>query len=277
MIRSKSARMSDNSNVYVQVFSDFHFLRTYPYRFAHKADILILAGDIIANSTPISGNVFDRFLRYVNVTWKDTILVLGNHELYNFEGTFGETIKRYAKQISKYRNIHLLEQSAITIRGIRFIGGIYWRPGELAHNNDKIKFTMQRDETMESVIHRPTVKFIMREIATQSNLFVVTHFPPFECDDDLDIIVHDHLTDNNFSHPCVPWVYGHTHRHVTVTCNRFKMICNQSRTFPRGPDNGYTHDGLFRVRFGAVKIYPPPPDQKYQPPTRRIVGIDRIS
>lgn len=92
-----------------------------------KADVLILAGDIVDTGSLMEpkyrarvSEVFNRF----STNYRHVIYVMGNHEHYN--GDFYKTQDRINEFLFSFKNIVLLEKTGIFIDDIRFFGGTMW-------------------------------------------------------------------------------------------------------------------------------------------------------
>lgn len=92
-----------------------------------KADVLILAGDIVDTGslleTKYRARVREIFSRF-SQNYKNVIYVMGNHEHYN--GDFFKTQARLNEFLFEFKNIVLLEKTGIMIDDVRFFGGTMW-------------------------------------------------------------------------------------------------------------------------------------------------------
>jgi Icc-related predicted phosphoesterase len=105
-----------------------------------KADVLILAGDII-----VADKLFDKgerhyldgrefkvsmndryhgFFEQVCEEFKDVIYILGNHEHYN--GDFPETLPHIKEKLSYLKNLHILEKEKFVLEDVIFLCGTMW-------------------------------------------------------------------------------------------------------------------------------------------------------
>lgn len=88
---------------------------------ATDADVVVLAGDI-----HVGRNGLDWALK--QFPDKPVLYVLGNHEYY------GKAIPRFTEKLREFAsgtNIHILEQEALTIDGVTFLGCTLWTDFEL--------------------------------------------------------------------------------------------------------------------------------------------------
>lgn len=109
-------------------FENNHSIYTNP----EKADTLVLSGDIFVAETLREGvsrylkektRVLDFFDR-VSAAYKNIVYVMGNHEHYH--GDFAHTANRIFATLSKYDNVHFLDNQTVTIDGVLFVGGTMW-------------------------------------------------------------------------------------------------------------------------------------------------------
>ena len=106
-----------------QLYSDIHleFYNTFP-KIPKLEDNLILAGDIGKLNTVNYKPFFD----YCSSSWKKVFYILGNHEYYINKESIEETTNKYKQFFSNYNNIHLLNNSFVTIDNINIYGSTLW-------------------------------------------------------------------------------------------------------------------------------------------------------
>lgn len=84
------------------------------------ADVLVLAGDV--DTMP---EYYTEILRKLRLAYAGSVLfVLGNHEYYN--GAFPDDRQKYREAIAHDRQAHLLENEAVILDGVRFLGATLW-------------------------------------------------------------------------------------------------------------------------------------------------------
>ncbi len=81
-----------------------------------KADALVLAGDI-----GCPDDLLDSFLAEVRSKYEHVIYVCGNHEMYQSECKFADTLESL-KSISSRHGVHFLYRSSVTIGDVTFHG-----------------------------------------------------------------------------------------------------------------------------------------------------------
>ena len=94
-----------------------------------NADVLVLAGDIcVAKELPYVDsryhNRFHEFFARCASEFKDVIYIAGNHEHYN--GYFDSTLNIMREQLSKHKNIHVMEKEMIDLGDVTFLAGTLW-------------------------------------------------------------------------------------------------------------------------------------------------------
>ncbi len=99
----------------IHVLSDVH-LESGPYdaAAARAADIIVAAGDI---------GPLEQAVPWLAALGKPVVYVLGNHEYY------GQTLSgavRLARQLAQGTQVHILDNQAVVIRGVRFLGTTLW-------------------------------------------------------------------------------------------------------------------------------------------------------
>jgi Icc-related predicted phosphoesterase len=106
--------------MHMQILSDLHVDAggIHRPRLAAGVDALVVAGDVCADAE--AG--FQLLRHYVPLA-TPIVMVLGNHEFYGF-GHAKELAK--ARAAAPAQNIHLLENDATVIDGVRFVGASLW-------------------------------------------------------------------------------------------------------------------------------------------------------
>ena len=106
------------------ILSDLHFTKADARagRWPHAtpaADVAVVAGDICEGVE----DAIDWLARTITLEMP-VVFVLGNHELYGEEMPTALRVARaYADRVS---GLHLLDDSAVEIGGVRFLGGTLW-------------------------------------------------------------------------------------------------------------------------------------------------------
>jgi len=180
-----------------------------------KADVLILAGDIIITDRLFDKNEkhyldgrelkvslsdrFHGFFQQVCEEFKDVIFILGNHESYHFD--IAETYSYLKENLSYLKNLHILEKEKIVLNDVTFLAGTMWTnfnnydPNAMAYiqwrMNDFriIKNSNRKDDQRLTSIWHPEdaykdhlefMGFVNKELSDEDNkkVVMVTHHCP---------------------------------------------------------------------------------------------------
>lgn len=241
----------------IAVFSDIHLedkingQETQPWLFDHaRADVVVLAGDIHTKG---------RGVKWAKETFAcPVIYVLGNHEGW---GKHWQKIINEMKQEALGSNVHVLNNDAVVIDGVRFLGSTLWTTFDAWPNRQEAMFEAGQGKDMylpgmrdykyirtsgyRKILPRDTLEW-----ATQSrnwlldqaskpfdgHTVVVTHHAPV-----LEGLRHQKVTEvydaayaNDWEEGVktmnpIAWIYGHTH-----TPRRFSVGSTQMISHPVG-------------------------------------------
>lgn len=235
------------------VISDLHleFGNAFSEPTPADVDILICAGDVLTRGIVpsiewLAANVASSI---------PAVFVAGNHEYYR--AAVQESIKAARSLRDRYPHIHFLENGAVEIGGVRFIGGTLWTDfrvlgGDPAFAmiaaetgmNDyrKIKFSKQPYRRFKPIhayrMHQETRAFLGSELtenASRRTVVISHHAPSFKSiqqefrGDPLSACYASDL--ENLVRESAPqlWVHGHVHRRVDYVVGQTRVISN-----PRG-------------------------------------------
>ncbi|MGE0175292.1 MAG: metallophosphoesterase [Oligoflexales bacterium] len=211
------------------------------------ADVVILAGDIDVNLRAIPwAKRFD----------KPVIYLLGNHEFY---GQHYERIVEETRIQTEGTHIHFLDNDALILDGVRFLGGTLWTDFQAFGQARSIVAMMTCQQMINDFKHitigseerhlRPedtvtmfetTVSFLKAKLMEpfDGKTVVITHHAP-SMESVADRFKHDILTPgfaSDLTHLMGPdvalWVHGHVHNSSDYVCNGTRVVCN-----PRGYQN----------------------------------------
>jgi Icc-related predicted phosphoesterase len=121
--------------------SDLHVeFRELEIHNTQKADVLVLAGDIILASQLYdkserhfigdrefqcgSSDRFHAFFQQVCEEFPNVIYILGNHESYNDD--IANTFSYIKEKLSYLKNLHVLEKETFKLNGVTFVCGTMW-------------------------------------------------------------------------------------------------------------------------------------------------------
>ena len=207
------------------------------------ADVVVFAGDIGVGVGGLD------WIESQNIN-KPIIYVLGNHEHYHHEiGLIDEIVKNAPP------NIHVLDNSAIEINSVRFLGCTLWTDFLIFGATDKwfsmqhakmamadfdlIKFNGRSFNPEDSIsLHERDVDWLssMLSIPFIGKTIVVTHhFPssksihPRFASDLLTPAFGSQLENMMGEERVALWIHGHTHDAFDYDVNGTRVVCN-----PRG-------------------------------------------
>ena len=230
----------------LQILSDLH-CEFAPYKFKRTgADIVILAGDIHLGQSGFKWAL-------ENITDQKVIYVLGNHEFYR-EAT--PQLIHKLKQLSKGTNIYVLENEAVSIKGIRFLGCTLWTDFQLLGDIDvaiaaarlnmtdfqQIRMSPQYRKIKPSntvAWHKKTRRWIEQEIESckDDKIVIVSHHAP-SIRSIPEKYRSDPLTAASASNmdgfikwtDAELWIHGHIHKSFDYVIGKTRVVCN-----PLGP------------------------------------------
>jgi predicted phosphodiesterase len=251
----------------IALFSDLHLNQGAwePPATVKEADVVILAGDIASKTAGLTwaATVFAN---------KPVIYVCGNHELYGSDLTLLAEMRNPEWESA---GIHFLENRAIEIQGIRFLGCTLWsgfdlygvdfgvkamlRAKQLINDYHKIKKRpggkpLDPSDTLE--MHRASAGWLATELTKPfpGKTVVVTHFAPhrgcvptqFEGSDlspyfvtDLSALMQKHRIDL--------WCYGHTHASCDFLADGGCRIVSNQRGYPGERGLGFRPELLIEL------------------------------
>lgn len=243
------------------IISDIHL--EFGQRFSHTppegTDVLVCAGDVSTKGiVPSIQWLADAYAHTLPV-----IFVPGNHEFYS--ASVEESIRDARKFAAGFANIHFLENDAVEIGGVRFLGGTLWTDFRLFGRNPdvsmsyaqsgmndfrKIKFSKQPYRKFKPIdahrMHVQTRDFISAELRKHTPLktVVVTHHAPSPQAIDLGFR-HDPLSacyasdleDLLYEVGPALWVHGHVHHRNDYMIGDTRVVSN-ARGYP-GEGTGF--------------------------------------
>jgi predicted phosphodiesterase len=217
-------------------FADFSIHET-------DADVLVLAGDIGVGLGGIE------WLHEQGI-YKPIIYVPGNHEFYHHDICMVDGMRSYAKP-----NIYILDNDAVEIGGVRFLGATLWTDFALFGKSVKYlamqyarmniaDFSLIRNKgksfTPEDSIalHKKSKGWLectLSESFEGKTVVVTHHAPSFGsihprfAKDTLTAAFVSNLEDMMDGERISVWIHGHTHNNFDYRRNGTRVICN-----PRG-------------------------------------------
>ena len=232
----------------IQYLSDLHLeSHAFTLKVNPLADVLVLAGDLAPRSAQ------HRLRRLLAETGEiPTIYLPGNHEFYN--STMEHTKRELTAICADFPNVHLLDDTWVDIRGVRFIGSTLWSDFRLPfwqrdHFAGDPMFAQELAERGISdfrkvhglsadkmvIMHRQACELIRLGKRYGGQVVVCTHFLPSPRS--IDPQFAKSTLNPYFASDCEDlmggnvqvWIHGHTHSSCDYTVNGTHVVCN-----PRG-------------------------------------------
>jgi Icc-related predicted phosphoesterase len=213
------------------------------------ADVVILAGDI-----HVGRKGLDWALQ--QFPGKPVIYVLGNHEYY------GKAIPSYIKKLREFAagtNVHILEQEALALDGVTFLGCTFWTDFELFgdpriagydatqkmtdYKKIRVSPKYRRLRSVDTAIihHESRLWLDSRLKESSDNVVIVTHHAPSPKSlpdsrrDDLMSAAYASDLGEFVSHSNAKlWIHGHLHASSDYTLGNTRILCN-----PKGYPDEY--------------------------------------
>jgi len=245
----------------ILILSDLHNEFTEFQPVESEADVVVLAGDIDHGTHGIL---------WARQAWprRHIVYVAGNHEYYR--GDLVETLAMM-RQTAQSLGVHLLEENAAVLDGVRFLGATLWTDFEyfgaerkaaameegqrrlndfrLIRNGEHGTFTPAQSVDL----HRHARAWLQSRLAEPFDgpTVVVTHHLPSIrsvaqrfLDTPLSACFVSHL-DQLFGSMAL-WIHGHTHDNADYVAHGARVVCN-----PRGY---VTHRGSENPAFDPGKV-----------------------
>lgn len=246
----------------IQYLSDVHldvnyfFDDTFHLAPADDVDVLVLAGDI---GDPRDA-AYGHFLAQASQKFKHVILVAGNHEYYG--DALDTTDARLSRLAARFTNVHFLNQRAVTIDGVRFLGCTLWSDVTDAAARDVNDYRRIKGATPAGTraLHAAHVAWIEGELAVAVPTVVVTHHAPDGrmnapfADGKLDTAFATDLP-HLFRPPVLAWICGHVHKSATHVTHG--IPCSTNCYGYDGEDTGF--DPLEYMDVTHLRALPAPP------------------
>lgn len=209
----------------------------------NDADVIVLAGDIGVGTEGLA------WIEGQNLS-KPAIYIPGNHEFYHHDIGLIDELKAQAPD-----NVHVLNNDAVVIDGVRFLGSILWTDFLLFGETDKylsvqcarrgmndfeiIKINGRRFTPEDSIeMHEKSRDWLgcMLSVQFDGKTVVVTHYAPSSrsvpsrfAKDLLSPAFASNLEGLMDGNRVALWVHGHTHDVFDYEVFGTRVICN-----PRG-------------------------------------------
>jgi Icc-related predicted phosphoesterase len=252
--------------VRIRPISDLHFETVrHPERFCLPDldfDVLVVAGDVWRSRPDLAA------MRVADLARdRPSVMVLGNHEPW---GRSYAEVRAQAREACEREGVVLLDDRAVVIGGVRFVGGTLWTDGLLGGFAKE----WPRGRTGEDIrvqgrvwtiadarkAHRETLSLIEAATAFDDGipLVVVTHHPPLEAclsrsclGKPISGIMGSDLSRVTDTGKIALWIHGHVHGSVDlVRPNGTRIFCN-----PAG--NAFSNHRFDEARTVEVPSFDP--------------------
>lgn len=205
-----------------------------------RPDVLVLAGDI---STPVSAAVAWA-KRHASVP---VVLISGNHEFY---GVDMDAERRLGAQLAREAGVHLLDEDAVILDGVRFLGCTLWTDygldGDPTLAMRHAEFGLMDHQMIRQgshrftphgalALHRRSLAWLQGMLAERFDgpTVVVTHHAPTPrsislrfTGSPLNTAFASDLTDLIARHQPDLWIHGHVHSNCDYRIGRTRVVCN---------------------------------------------------
>ena len=248
----------------IHVFSDKHLdknpLEPDPLEIP-EADLAICAGDLSNDRY----EAYDYITRYVDITKRKVIFVLGNHDYYDY--TLEETITFWEEsRLVKTGKVILLQDDCVVINGIIFAGATYWtdmnkndpltlsQAKENSNDYKRIKGLTPSDTVESHYLSQRYFKSLVQSKQIGAPLVIITHHAPSWKSV---LPKHKHLLssgryashDEDIIRKMKPWfwIHGHIHSFSDYYIDQTRIICN-----PQGrPEDDSHYQPNFTLKLGT--------------------------
>lgn len=192
-----------------------------------KADVAVVAGDLSTH------RILKSSIEMLVDKYRDVVYVAGNHEYYN--SSPNQVSADLLALSSRIKNFHWLNNSVLTVKGIKFGGGTLWfRDDPL---NKYFSNQLNDFRVISSFVpwvydcNTETLDFLKRK-ASSCDVVVTHHLPSEKC---VDLQFKGSALNRFFVCECADiissakpamWIYGHTHRPNMIQVDSTVLLCN---------------------------------------------------
>jgi len=197
------------------------------------------------------------------------IYVLGNHEYYG--KTYPKLVTKL-KEISKGSNLHVLENEAVTIDGVNFLGCSLWTDFELfgdpkiaGYHCQQVMTDYKKIKRLPSygkirsldvaMIHHKSKQWLQTELEKrqgQKNVVITHHGPSLksvEPDYHKDMTTAAYVSHlDGFIEQYQPdfWLHGHLHNSSDYQIGNTRVLCNP-KGYPGEENEAYNPEFVFEI------------------------------
>lgn len=223
-------------------------------------DILVLAGDIVVDIPQLQA-IMEQIPSCVSVVY-----VMGNHEYYGWDWSVAECA--YAKAVHAWPHMHLLQNSTVILRGIRFVGTTLWsalsgRLPAIAYQQYVADYDQIGDAhghtispTMTQLWHQQAVDFLRRTLSEpwHGPTIVVTHHAPSFLSEhpkwagsEIRGAFCSSLEDCIETYQPDAWIHGHVHESCDYFIGKTHVVCNPFGIWGTNENPQFNPVALIRV------------------------------
>lgn len=256
--------LNSSTPMRIRVLSDLHLEFSDWVPPAIPADVVVLAGDIDVGTRAIEWAI-----RHFAPT--PVIYVPGNHEYY------GESLPKHTKTLRQKcdgTNVHLLDNDAVRLKGVVFLGCTLWTDfelfggdprlaGQLAtslmtdYRKIRVEPQYRRLRSLDTcVLHHRSRRWLQAQLDQWAGeqVVVVTHHAPSVrsvparyATDPLSAAYASHLDDLILSTSPLLWVHGHIHDSFDYVIGDTRVVCNPRGYVPNEPNDTFQADLVLEV------------------------------
>jgi DNA repair exonuclease SbcCD nuclease subunit len=271
-VKTKMGDEKRGRGMTIQVLSDLH-LEFRPLALKDilvpMADVLVLAGDVGVVGHPS----LEPFLKECATAFEHVLVVMGNHEYYNYSGDMGSARRALEDTLASdpcLANVSLLDNGLREVSGVVFLGSTLWSwiPDEhlelvqrqindyhsiFAEPGVKLTPTLSRDLYLKNV---EWLQETMRATDPEKPLVVITHHAPcvrhtshprFE-DSPRTCAFASDLGQSLFPRRIDLWIAGHTHYNFDHSENGYHLVSNQYG-YGSYPEKGYAMSRVYTIKI----------------------------
>jgi hypothetical protein len=210
-------------------------------------DVLVLAGDIgyLAEYAQYAD-----FWDYVSANFRETIVAIGNHELYTYfdladisdglVSTIRPNVKVYYNAVVQIDNVDFIVSTLwskipivdayITEKGVNDFYRIMYKGKRLSYNIFNEEHERCLDFIKKSVA---SCRYVACNVSAKKTVVVTHHVPSFELSSPdfagsringaFTTELGDYIADSKIDY----WIYGHSHRNIEKTIGNTRCVSNQ--------------------------------------------------
>lgn len=190
-------------------------------------DVLVLAGDIFHPDV----ETYKPFFDYITTKFNIILYIFGNHEYYSHGHSYLNSKHKIRRVLSRYDNLHILDNETYHYKGIKFIGTTLWtrittNPALIEKRGNDYKHIYRNNIPIRTRdVNRWNEEnriWLQREI--NEPCIVITHHAPLFNNPRAGVLVSDQahiangmeeLYHNDLRYllnkNIIAWCYGHTH------------------------------------------------------------------